>query len=63
MHDSGDTAHYTLNYLDLTVKGHLRSKIMRSTEIPYILCDLLYVFHVNMVNSGHDMHHSEDTAH
>ena len=33
MQDSGDTAHYTPNYLDLTFAGHPRSKIMRSNEI------------------------------
>ena len=35
-HDSGDTAHSKLNYLDLIFKGHPRSKVMRSTKRPYM---------------------------
>ena len=41
----------------LTFKGHPRSKVMRSTVIPY---DLLYVFHINL---GHDKHDSGEKAH
>ena len=36
MHHSEDTTHYKLNHLDLTFKGHIRSKVMRSTKIPYM---------------------------
>ena len=41
MHHSEDTAHYKLTYLDLTFKGHPRSKVMRSTKRPnmtYYMC-------------------------
>ena len=39
------------------LKGHPRSKVTRSTKIPYMT---YYVFHINFC---HNMHHSEDTAH
>ena len=55
-HNSGDTAHSKLNYLDLTFKGHPRSKVMTSTERPY----MTYYMCRNLC---HNMHHSEDTAH
>ena len=48
-HDTGDTAHSKLNYLDFMLK-----------VIQYHYYDLLYVFHRNLC---HSMHHSEDTAH
>ena len=58
IHDSGDTAHWALNTLIWPLKviqgqrswGQLKDHIY----------DLLYVLHVNF---GHNMHHSEDTAH
>ena len=39
------------------LKGHPRSKVTRSTKIPYMT---YYVFHINFC---HNMHHSENTAH
>ena len=54
-HDTGDTAHYKLNYLDFilkVIKGH---KVNWNT-----IYDLLYVFHINF---GHDKHDTGDTAH
>ena len=53
MHDSGDTAHWTLNYLDLTIEGHPKVKDHE------VNCMTYHVFHID---DCHNMHHSEDTA-
>ena len=42
-HDSGDTAHSKLNYLDLIFKGHPRSKVMTSTERPYMTYYMCFI--------------------
>ena len=65
MRDSGDTVDQELN---LTFKGHPRSKVIQfkdhevnwKTIYMYKTSYMTFVFHVKF---GHNMHHSEDTAH
>ena len=43
MHHSEDTAHKNSIIFDLTFKGHPRSKVMRSTGIPYMTYYMCFI--------------------
>ena len=43
MPHSEDTAHEKLTYLDLTFKGHPRSKVMRSTKRTYMTYYMCFI--------------------